>query len=199
MNIKVYDLDSRPLQEKIEKMLLKIDNINIDMITPLDKRLIKTIVIFYKLGLGIEEYQDMIKKGIFPLGYEIVSSYMLDRFLSKYFRSLDYTVKTLLIKSVERYPYYKYSIKDKGLNNLPYKIRFLEDAIILLENLTSNYLGLKTLCRLIMQKKWDKIVFERWYNHILNEEKYSDYTKYKEYVDGKINNIMEIVSKIEII
>ena len=197
MSIEICDLDGELLQEKIEDILLRIDNINIDVTTLLNKRLVKTIVIFYKLGLGIQEYQDMIKKEFFPLGYEILSSYMLDRFLSKYFRSIDDDVKILLLKSVERYPYYKYGIKDEGLNNLPYKIKFLEDAIILLEYFTSKYLGLNTLCRLIMQKEWDKIVFERWYNRTLDDEGCSEYNKYRDYVSRKIYNIIEGISGLE--
>jgi hypothetical protein len=189
----IYDIDGTPLESKIRLLMDKLDKIeNIDL--NIDKRLLKAFIIFHKVGLGVEEFQRDIRENKFPLGYEILSSYVLDRFLSKYHRHLESEVKTLLLKGVEIYPRMIYGAIGNPLEKLPDKVKFVEEAIDLLENTAIRYLGFKPLCRMILQRSWDKIVFIRWYSKTLAGNSISLYSRHKDYVDDKIHSLIKIIS-----
>ena len=197
MRYNILDIGGRDLRAKVENILSNIpDNLR----TPLkflDSNLMKTYFIFYKIGVGVREYQDMIREGGYPKGYEVLSAYMIDRFLSRYYNKMDSRDKIFLIKVVEIYPYIKYSINEGGVDYLPARVTFLEEAINLLEELTSHYLGFKPLCRMIMSKDWDKEYFIKWYARNLSNTERSNYNMNRDYVDGLLSVFLDTVLNFE--
>lgn len=194
----IYDVDGIPLEYRIKHMIVSLDRIE-DTELGLDSKLLKSFILFHKIGLGIEKFQKDILEGRIPIGYEILSSYVLDRFLSKYHRYLSGDVKALLLKGVDEYPKVLYGIRGNALKGIPEKVEFQGEAINLLENNAIRFLGFKPLCRIILEKSWDKIVFIRWYSRILEDNAVSLYSKHKDFVDSKINNLLNFMRELSVL
>lgn len=197
MKYDILDVDGKNLRRKVENILSNIPEALRTPLKFLDSNLLKTYFIFYKIGVGMREYQDMIREGGYPKGYEVLSAYMIDRFLSRYYSRMDLKDKIFMIKAVEIYPYIKYDINEGGVDYLPTKVIFLEEAIRLLEELTSKYLGFKPLCRMIMSKDWDKEYFIKWYARNLSGRERSSYNMNREYIDSLLSVFLDTVLNFE--
>lgn len=193
------DIDGKPLREKIYTILEKLNRkvINDESEKPHKYSLLTGLFIFYKIGLATSVYQHKIMAGKFPYGYEILSSYMLDRFLTKYFREIDVAKKILYLKAIELYPHKKFSISEKGVNRLPRETSFLEEGIRLVEELTSRFLNIESLCRLIMQRKWDKDIFIIWYTRTLSSKSGSIYAENRGKIMYDLEELLNIIIKYE--
>ncbi len=193
------DMNGRELKDIVHSILknLERNSIDIEIKEEFEKPLLTSFFIFYKIGLGTHEYQEKIARNEFPNGYEIISAYMLDRFLTKYFRNIDQAKKILYLKTVEKYPQKKFNVSGNGVKYLPRETSFLEEAIQIVEVLTSKFLGINPLCRLIMIKKWRKDVFIRWYTRTLSSESGSLYSKEKKSIESSLERLLNYIMEIE--
>lgn len=202
MEMVIRDLDGGSLEKKLTLILNNIRE-DISVYTQLlnyaelSPFLIKSYFIFYKIGLGTRYYQELIRLGNWPSGYEFLSSYLLDRFLSKYHMNLDEKIKLLLLKTIVSYPSYIQRNYVGSLEYIPDKVYYLDETINIMEMLSLKYLGFKPVCRVIMKRELKKTILIRWHRNLLSEGEPNKYILYRDWINRKLEYLMKLIISIE--